>query len=185
MLSSIFKSRSNKTGGAYTVAEHDAVQPLGNIPQSSVGAPLPCIVATEHSLCVVFLLEAHDPDWDGSYVRVVSETSRGEPICAVHFTHAIAHFFGPPNDEAFRGHPLAERGLRPYGAFEVTSSSWVHALERMNSIHHYHDPELFKTYRHFILTFHDTTFECVAKSYSCEVHTGSLQQVMEGLCRSL
>lgn len=188
MLKSLFQSRQSvgarKTGGAYTVSENDAVVQLNDVPQSSVGAPLPCIVATEHSLAVAFLLQETDPNWDGSYVRILSHDSDGEPIGIVRFAHAIAHFFGPPNDEAFGGHPLADRGLRPYGAFEVTSSAWIHALERMNSVHPYHKPEHFKDYRHFVLSFHDTTFECVAVSYSCEVHRGNLQQVMVELCQS-
>ena len=52
--------------------------------------------------------------------------------------------FGPPNDEAFDGHPLARRGLRPYGAFEVTHSSWIRQLEQMNSVHPHHSPPLFE-----------------------------------------
>jgi hypothetical protein len=44
-----------------------------------------------------------------------------------------AHTFGPSNDEAFSGHPLAARGLTPYGAFKIENSSWVRHLERMNS----------------------------------------------------
>ncbi|MBI3712151.1 MAG: hypothetical protein HY253_04195 [Burkholderiales bacterium] len=187
-LRSLFQSRSNgslgKTGGAYTVTERDSVVRLSDVPQSSVGAPLPCVIATEHSLAVAFLLQENDPNWDGSYVRVVSQESDNEPIGIVRFTHAIAHFFGPPNDEAFGGHPLAERGLEPYGAFEVTSSAWIHALERMNAVHPYHKPEHFKDYKHFVLSFHDTTFECVAVSYSCEVHRGNLQQVMVELFQS-
>ncbi|MFZ6755550.1 hypothetical protein ACO0KY_19555 [Undibacterium sp. Dicai25W] len=156
--------------------------PLSDIPQSSVGAPLPCIVATEHSLAVAFPLQERDPSWDGSSIRIVSHDSDEELIGVIRFNRAIAHFFGPPNDEAFRVHPLADRGLEPYGAFEITSSSWIHALEKMNSVHPCHMREHFKVYRHFVLSFHDTTFECVATGYTCEVHRGNLQQIMAGLC---
>jgi hypothetical protein len=37
-----------------------------------------------------------------------------------------------PNDESLHGHPLFERGLNFYGAFQVESSSWIRALERIN-----------------------------------------------------
>ena len=57
------------------------------------------------------------------------------------FEHCYAHMFGPPNDEALRGHPLAGRGLRPYAAFEIRQSSWLRRLERMNSVHPRHDRE--------------------------------------------
>jgi hypothetical protein len=136
-------------------------------------------------LAVAYLCEQHDPDWDGFSTRVVSAASEAETICVARFQRAIAHFFGPPNDEAFAGHPLADRGLEPYGAFEVLSSSWIHALERMNSIHPSHRTELFLDYRHFVLAFHDTTFECVAHSYAFQVHHGKLQDVVGGLCTSL
>lgn len=46
-------------------------------------------------------------------------------------------------DEAFRGHPLASRGLHPYAAFRVEDSSWVRRLECMNAVHDSHDPERF------------------------------------------
>jgi hypothetical protein len=53
-------------------------------------------------------------------------------FATVEFEQPFAHQFGPPNDEAFLGHPLAERGLHPYAGFEVQNSSWVRALEEMN-----------------------------------------------------
>jgi hypothetical protein len=40
---------------------------------------------------------------------------------------SYAHMFGPPNDEAFPGHPLAERGLTPYAFFVIQNSSWLRA----------------------------------------------------------
>lgn len=181
------KSLQGRTGGAYTVTEQDAdvVRQLSDLPQSSIGAPLPTILAGEFCLAIAYLCELPDANWDGSYVRVVSAESEGETICVVSFDNAIAHFFGPPNDEAFSGHPLADRGLKPYGTFEITSSSWIRALERMNSVHPHHKPELFSGYRHFVLSFHDTTFECVAAGYTFQTRSGRLQDVMGDVCASL
>ena len=51
-----------------------------------------------------------DPDWDGTSVEVVDTDSEKESVATVCFERAYAHLFGPPNDEAFSGHPLAERG---------------------------------------------------------------------------
>ncbi|HYE94937.1 MAG TPA: hypothetical protein VD962_01910, partial [Rubricoccaceae bacterium] len=61
---------------------------------------------------------------------------------------------------------LAERGLDPYGVFEVERSSWIRSLERMNRVHPYHKPARFERLRHIVLTFHDTTFECVTSRFS-------------------
>jgi hypothetical protein len=95
----------------------------------------------------------------------------------VRFVRPYASMFGPPNDEAFAGHPLAERGLHPYGAFEVQHSSWIRSLEKMNSVHPHHRAERFDEYRHFVLVFHDTTFECVATGYTHELASGPLNEV--------
>ena len=82
--------------------------------------------------------------------------------------------FGPPNDETFSGHPLADRGLHPYAVFEVRDSSWIRKLERMNSVHHRHNRERFlEGLRHFVFAFHDSTFECVAHGFEVEVFRGS------------
>ena len=87
--------------------------------------------------------------------------------------------FGPPNDEAFVGHPLASRGLGPYRAYRIERSSWLRRLERMNSVHPYHDPERFWTLTHFVFAFHDSTFECIAQSFSIEVVPGPLSVASE------
>lgn len=161
----------------YVVDKHDKVVELRDLPQSSVGAPCPVILAGEHSLTVAYLLQDTPADWDGTTVRVVGVDTPGEPAAIVRFVRPYASMFGPPNDEAFAGHPLAERGLHPYGAFEVQHSSWVRSLEKMNSVHPYHRAERFDAYRHFVLAFHDTTFECVATGYTHELTSGPLNEV--------
>lgn len=42
----------------------------------------------------------------------------------------------------------------------------------MNEVHPNHKPELFQNYAHYILTFKEQTFECIARSYSASVLTG-------------
>ena len=170
--------RDPRVGAAYTVNGEDEVVALTDVPQSSIGAPTPRMLAAERFLSVSFYIETVDPDWDGTSVRLVTEDSSDEHVATVRFERPIAQFFGPPNDEAFSGHPLAQRGLRPYGAFEVTSSSWIRTLERMNSVHEHHRSERFRNFRHFVLSFHDTTFECVAAGYAVNITRGSVREVM-------
>jgi len=137
------------------------------------------ILAGEHHLHLAYYIEDRSPDWDGTTVRVVGETTTGEPVALVIFIHAYAHMFGPPNDEAFGGHPLASRGLGPYRAHEVRDSSWIRRLERMNAVHPYHRAERFARYRHFVFAFHDTSFECITEAFSVAVHTGSVAEVLK------
>lgn len=159
--------------------DQDRVIPLADIPRSSVGAPQPRIVADEFTCAVAYYVEVRDPRWDGTYVRIIDPEKVADPVAVVSFPLYCATLFGPPNDEAFSGHPLSRRGLKPYGAFEVLDSSWIHQLERMNSVHPQHSRERYLELRHFILTFHDSTFECVASRYEVCHHQGPLARVGE------
>ena len=158
----------------YTVDRRDRVTKLRNVPQSSVGAPLPVVIADDYRVLVAYRVETIDPSWDGSTVRIVDLNTKDETVAVVAFELPRAHLFGAPNDEAFAGHPLANRGLHPYGAFEVHESSWIRKLERMNTVHPSHTPAMFAKLRHFVLAFHDSTFECVARSIQFELRSGSM-----------
>ncbi|QGZ95040.1 hypothetical protein [Terricaulis silvestris] len=115
-------------------------------PQMDTGSPRPTVTATDTALSLRYF------DFDDSAVQI-------------EFSGALAHYFGPPNDEALHGHPLAAFGLTHYAAFEVDNSRWIKDLRDMNRVHPRHVDSLFDSYRHFVWTFHDTTFECVAESF--------------------
>lgn len=171
----------------YEVDEQDRVVTLEGIPQSSVGAPLPLMIANDspawsrimspapcQRVVLAYYLDTADPSWDGQTVRVLDQEQSDEPIAIVRLD-CIAHMFGPPNDEAFSGHPLASRGLHPYGAFRIEGSSWIRKLERMNRVHPYHRPEHFEQLHHFVFAFHDSTFECVCcEDFDVRIEHGSV-----------
>jgi hypothetical protein len=163
-------------GLVYEVDNLDRVIELSSAAQPDVGAPLPLVVSDERHLFLAYIVSERDPAWDGSYVTVVSPESSGLPIAIVQFRWPSAHMFGPPNDEAFGGHPLASRGLSPYAVFEVEKSSWIRKHERMNSVHPSHDRERFlKGRKHFVFAFHDSTFECIAEGFETSVIRGSMR----------
>ena len=161
----------------YQVDEKDIVVKLDAAPQSSVGAPLPLLVSDEHKAVLAFYMEDMPEGWDGTTVRVISYDAE-EPVALIEFTRCYAQLFGPPNDEAFSGHPLAHRGLQPYGAYEVLNSSWLRGLERMNAVHPHHKPERFWERHHYIFAFHDSTFECVANGFEVIETRGSLKSAL-------
>ena len=169
----------------YEVDDRDEVIELQDAPRPDVGAPLPIVVSDEQSVLLAYILSEPDPNWDGTYVTVVSPTSEDEPIALVRFHRPYAHMFGPPNDEAFGGHPLAARGLQPYAVFEIQRSSWIRKLERMNSVHPYHRAERFNNYKHFIFAFHDSTFECIAEGFNYETRRSSIRSIREAMVASL
>jgi hypothetical protein len=169
----------------YEVDAKDEVVNLVGVPQSSVGTPLPLVVADEHRVVLAFYLEESGPDWDGSSARVVSPGDGDEPIAIVRFAPCEAHMFGPPNDEAFAGHPLAARGLKPYSAAEVRHSSWIRRLERMNSVHPEHRPEGYWSLRHLVFAFHDRTFECVCRGFDVRLTRGTLRGTLPAMAALL
>lgn len=124
---------------------------LADLPRPSAGAPLPIVMGDETTMLVAYFVSG----------------AEGE-AAIVRFEGCLATTFGPPNDEALEGHPLADRGLVPYAAARVQSSSWIRRLCAANEVHDRHDPEPFKRLQHVILTFHDSTFEVACTGY--EVH---------------
>ncbi len=163
----------------YEIDEQDELIEIQDLPQSSIGAPIPMIACDEHALLLAYYIENVPDDWDGTSVRVVGPDSNDETVALLKFEWCYAHMFGPPNDEAYTGHPLADRGLAPYSVFEVRNSSWIRLAERRNAVHPYHKPECFlENKRHFIFFFHDSTYECIAKSYSFELLQGSVKGVL-------
>ena len=161
----------------YSVDGLDVVKKLTGLPQSSVGAPCPMILCSESNLHLAYYLQQDTSDWNG-LPRIVGIHSGAEDCALVRFSGLISHMFGHPNDEAFEGHPLERRGLRPYAEFEVENSSWIRKLERMNSVHLAHRPEVYFSRKHFIFAFHDSTFECIASNFELSIHQGSVANVL-------
>jgi len=163
----------------YQVDNKDRVIPLENAPQSSIGAPCPLVVADEHRVALAYYLQNRDPGWDGTKIRIIDPRTSSEPVALVLFRRCCAYMFGPPNDEAFSGHPLADRGLRPYAAFRIEESSWLRRLERMNSVHPNHKPERFWELQHLVFAFHDSTFECICEDFEVVRREGALVSLVK------
>jgi hypothetical protein len=129
----------------YTVDESISLVSLDGVPAHSAGAPTPVLLADDDGLVLAY------------------ETApANDELVILKFLRPYAHSFGPPNDEAVTGHPLAKYGLAPYGIFEVLQSPWSGALEKLNRAHPNHNAQKFASLRHFIFTFHDGLFECLA-----------------------
>jgi hypothetical protein len=169
----------------YKVDERDRVVALENVPQASVGAPIPLVLADERRVVLAYYMQDRPPEWDGKTVRVVGPTDNDEDVAIIRFNLCSVHLFGPPNDEAFAGHPLAARGLRPYRAFRIEESSWIRQLERMNSVHPHHRPERFWSRQHLVFAFHDSTFECVCNGFDVNTTRGSISEVIPEMVRVL
>jgi hypothetical protein len=129
----------------------------------------PVIIADERRVVLAYRVQSTEI-WGRKTARI-EELDGKEPIALLRL-ESRAHMFGPPNDEAFSGHPLASRGLHPYGAFRIEGSSWIRKLERMNRVHQAHEAEHFRTLQHLVFAFHDSTFECVCKEFDVRTERG-------------
>lgn len=129
----------------YTIDGRDQVVELQGFPRGIGGAPLPLVVATDDQVLLGYASKEGNGEWS-----------------LVEFDLPSAHYFGMPNDEALAGHPLYRRGLKGHLFCEVIHSSWIRALERMNRVHPNHSPGMFARDRHYIFSFKDSLFECVA-----------------------
>jgi hypothetical protein len=163
----------------YTVDGNDRVVELRDLPQSCIGAPLPVLLMDEYTLVLASCLELEGPPgWDGETARVVSPLTDDMQVALLRFSPYGPFMFGPPNDENIEDHPLGSRGLKAYGAYRVESSSWIRTLERMNSVHPEHNPRAYDDLIHYIFTFHDSTFECVARALELSQHRGPLKSAI-------
>jgi len=111
---------------------------------------------------VAFYLSVHHPLSDGTNPRG-RDPQADLGIGVVEFKRATSVKIGSPNDEVLRGHPLWGSGLEFYSAHEVKNSPWIVELMELNRAHERFDESQWSGERHFVLTFHDETLECVAK----------------------
>jgi hypothetical protein len=134
----------------------------------SAGAPCPVVAADGSMVHVAYYADERfrPPE------QLPRPAGPGEVVAIASFRRCLAHRLGPPNDEAIHGHPLYGRGLQMYAAHLVARSSWIGELERRNRVHSAHTPERYATLKHYLLCFHDETFECVAEDRSLDVVEG-------------
>jgi hypothetical protein len=154
-----------------------------------VGAPLPHLLQSERRTFIAFYLPDPPPGWDGTFVEVVDPASpQPAPLGVIEWLGCRGAVLGGPNDEACQGHRLWNDGLSDVGwyrAAEVTNSRWISDLEKANRVHPRHRPESYASYRHFILGFHDSTFECIAIRFRAWATMTSMPEALVTLAAHL
>lgn len=126
---------------------------LTALPLCDAGAPMPLVLGDGHSVWLSYF---------GADEPFFSERA------VVKFTGVDSVTFGGANDEALHGHRLWGKGLELYSFHEVIASQWIATRERENSVHERHRPATFARLRHFVYTFHDDTFECLAAGFAVD-----------------
>lgn len=144
--------------------------PVGFPVKWDTGAPLPHLIRSDNRTFLVFLL---------------GESDLADDVALVEFKGCSVAKMGAPNDEVIHGHPLHGKGMEPYCALEVKNSAWIEELKAINSVHRNYRPESWKNSIHYILGFHDCTFECVAESFVVERQTATMQQALADVCSEI
>ncbi len=146
-------------------------------PQWNTGAPMPQVFSNGHNVFLIYLINEPDPNWDGTYVTMIDNTSETTyPLALVEFSgHTFR--FGIANDEVFSGLPLWKKGLEGYAAHIIENSTWITELKNINKVHPYYNEDMWKDRKHFALLFHDEIFEVIATDYKIETFKSTFEQL--------
>ena len=98
----------------------------------------------------------------------------------VEFRRCLVTRFGYPNDEARWAIPRF-KGVS-YGIYEVQNSSWIREVVQMNRCAFPSTKDDYVS-KHFLFTFHDDTFECLADDLSVEVVNEPYEAVYDRIRR--
>ena len=151
-----------------------------------VGAPLPHVVANDYCTFLIFYVREIDPNWDGTYATIKNPADGCvESLALVEFKRCASFRMGTPNDEVLEGHPLSGKGLDGYTSQVVQNSKWIAELEAINKVHSCYREDRWRKLTHYILWFHDSTFECVAESYEVELFQESVSDLLAKACSRL
>lgn len=146
------------------------------------------LLQSESAVFLLFNAMSDDKNADGYYERVGTAVMEFKGCCRT--------LFGGPNDEALPEHPLYLKGLADfgYGICEVLNSSWAKEVmnrsrrsaeriwgDRFEKVYEKHDWST----RHFIITFHDSTFECLADDLVLTVHKEPFTELLSRISQKL
>ena len=158
--------------------------PVDFLVRWNIEAPLPLVIQNDYKTFPIFYVREPDPDWDGSYVTVKDPGDGSvESLALVEFHGSISAKLGSPNDEVLEGHPLNVKGLDGSTAQRVVGSVWLAELEAISRVHRCYDPACWRKLNHYVLWFHNTTFECVAESFMVELYRESLGELLARACQ--
>jgi hypothetical protein len=132
--------------------QEDQVVLLDSVPHPASDAAEPFIVASGRRVILAY------PIAEADFERFGPFDPDDDPFCTVLFPDAVFHRLGPPGDVDLEIHPLAAQGLSGYSVHEVVASSLAAEIAAVGSA----EPAL----RHFVITFQESTFECVASDYT-------------------
>lgn len=150
------------------------------------GAPLPHLFLNDNCAFLTFYIREHDPNWDGTYVNVIDPADEMPvSLALVQFNSCRIAKLGAPNDEVFHGHPLNGKGLEAYSPLVIKNSKWIEEIKSINKVHSYYSEKHWRNCNHYLFGFHDTTFECIAKSFEVSLYKTNMEHLMSIVCKKM
>jgi len=156
---------------------------LGFHPEAAVSGGL--LIQSEYSVVLLFNAVSEQPQGSGLF-----DTAG---VGMLEFQDCVTTRFGYPNDEGLEEHPLYSKGLAEtgYAVCEVVNSRWAQewtlmtkaTADRIWEGRAGQRPSNGRTLRHFLASFHDSTFECVARDFSASVHEASWDAISQDVMR--
>ena len=142
------------------------------------GAPLPHVISNGYKTFLIYYVGEHNSKWNPSNKNITDLNTGHDDITAlVKFINCYNYKFGGINDEVIHGHPLYKHGLEAYEAHIIINSKWLKEQESINSVHSNYSHTLWENYKHYIFTFHDEIFECIASDYKVDIFKGRICSV--------
>jgi hypothetical protein len=143
---------------------------LGFVPEAAVSGAV--LLQSEYSTFLIFNAMTRS---EGTELY----TDAGLAVCE--FTGCTITKFGYPNDEAAAGIPRMKGTL--YNVCEVFGSNWAKEITQLNRHSFPQTPDSHQ--RHFLISFHDSTFECLADDIAAYLSEEPLESTLSKLGRRI
>lgn len=134
------------------------------------GAPSPTIISNDSELFIAFYASKESTLFELQERNTVYDTG----IFALKFKTYLKYTFGLPGNETIQGHPYSKLGMKPFSFYELRNSVLIKELQKIEKVHPSYNPEKWEMYKHYILTFHDNMFECIAQYFEIREENTSL-----------
>lgn len=97
----------------------------------------------------------------------------------IQFENVFIQKFGYPNDEGLNQHSYYKYGLSFYHGHLVEESDWIKEWNDKRSVNKVTGQSYLNGYNHYILTFQENTFECIAKKYKLRYYNEEKQRIIQ------
>lgn len=136
------------------------------------GASSPRIICSDDILFILFYTKEEITE---DHIEPKGRnTFQQSQISIIRFDHYFSHKYGLPNDETFHHHTLYSKGLKFYRGQYARDSHWLKETIKTMSSHPYFDKSSIEGLKHYIFSFKEGTFECLATGYEIAIKEGIL-----------